>query len=91
MKPKWSEQTRGIHTLQLGSLRLAVYRPSYNRDRWCYSINSNDSNELMDSLEEAQEQGLIGVKQWIRNQRSALEQIELALNPLIEGSQFDLF
>ena len=55
----WQEQTPKIYTFTLdNSLKLAVFRPSYDRSLWYYSINSKDSKVGYQTPEIAQTESL---------------------------------
>lgn len=79
MAQTWKETSHLIWTLTLNNdtIKLAVFRPTYDRERWHFSINDRDSHSGYSIRQEAKDAAL----------QAALEQIEQTLQQLEQAKQ----
>lgn len=77
----WRETSRDIFSLDLAAgIRLAVFRPTYEGERWHYSMNGKDSVDGFSSLQAAQTAALM----------FAIAQTELSFSDILPALIFQV-
>lgn len=86
---KWQETSGDIWTITLGNslVKIATFKPTYDRQHWHFSINNKDSSEGFGSLQGAQAAALRAAIAQISETRKQLEQAEQDAAALIKEQE----
>lgn len=79
----WKETDSNIWRLQIKSLRIAVFRPLYDRNNWYYSIDQKDSKRSFSTHTAAQAASLEAAAQLLSQEIADLQEIQHQVQQLL--------
>ena len=89
MTALWKEISPGIWSFtfaRVGALRLSVFRPSYDRTNWYYSIDHKDSKQSYSDPTAAQSACLAAAHQFLSEEIDRLSQLQCQIQPFLSTS-----